>query len=573
MKDKVLSGAVAIAFIVLSAGLFYTQVIRYGYYSNLSRNNSIRIIPIDGPRGQILDRNGAVLASNRISFDVTVIYREIRDRLRFLKTLKDKLGLSGRQIASSLSKAMASPYSRVVVAEDIDKDRAISLEEEIFDLRGLVVETRSRRDYRYGPSGSHILGYLGEISESELERLEQYGYRAGDLIGRSGIEKYYDSYLKGVDGGIQIEVDSVGRQKRVLGLREPAQGTEIQLTVDAGLQAVCDKALGDDRGAAIVMDPRTGEILALASHPAFDPNIFVKATASAERLDLLSDNSGRPLSDKAISATYPPGSVFKIVTASAALESKKISPYTSFVCSGSYHLGRASFDCWKEGGHGSQNIVRAIMNSCNVFFYNIGRIAGVDAIEHYAKLYGYGRVTGIDLPDEVKGTLPGKAWKRTNRKGAWYEGETLNYAIGQGYLSVTPIQVLTMTAVIANNGFIVRPHVVKRVGDTVMGQPRPKFAGLKASTIDVIRQGLFEVVNNENGTGRRAKAEGVVAAGKTGTAQNPQGRTHAWFTGYAPYKDAKICLVVFIEHGGKGGVAPAGIAGEIFAESQKAGYL
>ncbi|MFA6321779.1 MAG: penicillin-binding protein 2, partial [Candidatus Omnitrophota bacterium] len=409
--------------------------------------------------------------------------------------------------------------------------------------------------------------------DDELEDLKDYGYRMGDLVGRAGLEKQYETYLKGTDGGTQIEVDSRGRETRVIGIKEPHPGRDLYLTIDIALQAACDKLLGDRKGAICVTNPVTGEVLALASHPAFDPNVFVVPDASDERVALLKDRIGRPLSNRAISGLYAPGSVFKMVTASAAMETKKVTANTSFVCTGSYHIGKAKFDCWKAEGHGPQNAVQGFMNSCDVYFYSAGRLAGVDAMEHYAKLYGFGQATGIDLPDEVKGIAPGRSWKKRARHSNWFEGDTINYSIGQGYLLTTPIQVAVMTGVVAANGSLARPYIVKRIGDVAIHAGKPKNIGVSQRTIDVIREGLYDVVNNPDGTGKRAKAEGVIAAGKTGTAENPQGRTHAWFTGFAPYSNPKICLVVFLEHGGKGGLMPSEIARGIFEEARRKGYL
>lgn len=573
MRDRILASTIIALFALLCAGLIYNQFIRFSYYSKLSRNNSIRIIPIDAPRGNIFDRNGAALVSNRLSFDVAIVYRELRDKQRLIRLLSETMDMAGRDISDALAKASRRPYAEVTILEDIDKDKALMLEEASFDIDGLIIETRSRRDYPYDTSGSHVFGYLSEIGENELEGLRDYGYRMGDLVGRSGMEKQYEAFLKGVNGGTQVEVDSRGRRTRVLGLKEPSDGKDLYLTIDLSLQAASDKLLGEHKGAVCAMNPATGEVLALASHPSFDPNVFVIPKSSDKRVGLLKDKVGRPMSNRAISGLYPPGSVFKIVTASAALETKKINQNTRFVCQGTYHLGAASFDCWKSEGHGSQNITEALMNSCNVFFYNAGRAAGVDALENYAKLFGFGKSTGIDLPDEVKGMVPGRAWKRLYKNSGWYEGETVNYSIGQGYLLTTPIQVVNMMSVIANGGSLVRPYLVKRVGETVIQQERPKYIGIKADTIRLIRQGLYEVVNNANGTARRARIEGAVVAGKTGTAQNPHGRTHAWFAGFAPYNKPKICVVVFLEHGGKGGMEPAEIARGIFEEARKKGYL
>ncbi len=591
MKDRLPVSVIAALFVLLVLGLFYTQIIRYGHYATLSKNNSIRIMPIDGPRGNIFDRNGAPLVTNRLSFDVAIIYLELRDAQKLGRALKEILGFSGRDIIQALEKSGAKPYAPVVIAEDVGKEKAMALEESSFNISGLMIQTRSKRNYLYNNIGCHLFGYLSEVTEQELENLEDYGYRIRDLIGRSGLEKYYDTYLRGESGGLQVEVDSRGRQTRVLGLKEPMGGKDMYLNIDIALQSASDKLLGQHNGAVMIMDPRDGAVLALASHPTFDPNVFVRPNASADRMKLLKDRVGRPMSDRAISGLYPPGSVFKIVTSSAALETKAISPNTRFNCAGSYFLGRSKFDCWKEGGHGSQNLREGLMNSCNVFFYNTGRAAGVDAIESCSRLYGLDRNTGIDLPDEVRGLVPGKVWKRSRKKSAWYEGETINYAIGQGYLVVTPAEILGMMAVIANNGSLVRPYIVRRVGSDDITPSKPRSIGLKDQTIREVRKGLYDVVNAEGGTGKRAKVEGIAISGKTGTAQNPHGRTHAWFSGYAPFDpsalrynsgpnpeqlskgSAKICVVVFLEHGGKGGLEPAEIARGLFVEAKARGYL
>ena len=573
MRNRIPLFTVSALFIMLCAGLFYNQVIRFGYYSRLSKNNSIRIIPIDGPRGNIFDRNGVALVSNRLSFDVAVVYQELRDKQKLIRLLSDLLKMSGRDIVRSLDKARAKPYAPVTILEDIDKDKALMLEEMSFDIDGLTIETHSRRNYLYGNIGSHIFGYLSEINENELDDLKDYGYRMRDLVGRSGLEKQYEAYLRGADGGTQIEVDSRGRQTRTLGVKEPLSGRDLYLTIDVNIQSACDKLLGERKGAICVMNPKTGEILALASHPAFDPNAFVRPKSSAQRVGLLKDRVGRPLSNRAISGLYPPGSVFKIVTASSALETGKINQNTLFICQGSYRLGKAKFDCWKSEGHGAQNLVEGLMNSCDVFFYNTGRAAGVDAIETYAKLFGLGKPSGVDLPDEVGGVAPGKAWKKKFNHAPWYEGDTVNYSIGQGYLLTTPIQIMNMMAVMANDGFLVRPYIVRKIGAVALQADKPKKIGLKDSTIKVIREGLYAVVNNENGTGKHAKLDSVVVAGKTGTAENPHGRTHAWFAGFAPFDDPKMCVVVFLEHGGKGGLGPADIARSVFDEGKKKGYL
>lgn len=572
MREKFLLMPIRFLFIFIVLGLIFTQLIRHSYYSRLSKDNAIRIIPIDSPRGTIFDRNSIPLVADRISFDVAVVYQELKNREKLIRLFMGLLNVPRKDIEDSLEKASLKPYAPVTIVEDIDKEKAFMLEEESFDIRGLVIQTKSVRNYLFKNVGAHVFGYLGEISEEELQNLREYGYRVKDLVGRDGLEKYYDKYLAGVDGGLQMQVDNKGRQVRTLGLKEPVNGKDLHLTIDINLQTVCDKALEGKNGAAIIMDPNTGEILSLSSAPTFDPNIFIRPEDSSKRIKLIRDRR-YPLLNRAISGVYPPGSIFKVVVASAALETGRITRSTRFNCNGIYSLGNAKFACWKEEGHGSQNIIEALMNSCNVFFYNTGRALGVEKLEGFAGIFGFGKKTGIDLPDETKGGVPGRLWKKAYKKDIWYEGDTINYAIGQGYLLVTPIQVLEMMAVIANKGSMVKPYLVKSVDTTEILSVGRRGVGLSDDTIRAAREGLYKVVNGENGTGKRAKVEGVAIAGKTGTAQNPLGRTHAWFSGFAPFDNPRICLVVFLEHGGKGGLEPSGMANEIFREAKSRGYL
>lgn len=592
MREKSLAVPIYLLFIMLALALVYTQVVRYAYYSGLSKDNAIRIVPIEGPRGIIFDRNGVGLVSNRVSFNVALVYQEMRNREKLIRLLVNKLGIEKKDVEDGIEKAAGRPYAPVTIVDDIDRDKAFILEEESFDIRGLVIQTRSMRDYLYGNIGAHLLGYLGEISETELERMKEYGYRAKDLVGRDGVEKYYNGYLSGTGGGIQIQVDNRGRQVRTLGLKEPISGKDLRLTIDIDLQSACDKALEDKRGAIIIMDPNTGEVLALSSSPGFDPNVFVRPEDSPERIRLIRNKRTYPLMNRAISGIYQPGSVFKIVVAMAALGAGKIDRQSRFNCPGYLTLGAREFRCWKKDGHNSQNVVDALMNSCNVFFYNTGRAAGIDNIESAAKIFGFGKTTGIDLPGEAKGIVPGRYWKKSVKKDNWYEGDTVNLSIGQGYILATPIQVLKMISVIASNGKVVKPHIVKRIGTFDVSPVARSDLNINKNAMKIVREGLYRVVNAENGTGKRARLEGVAIGGKTGTAENPGGGTHAWFCGFAPFDpstkaqgqsranevrrgidDAKISLVVFLEHGGKGGLEPSGIAKDIFEVAKNKGYL
>ena len=348
VREKFILAPIQLLFALLVLGLVYTQGIRFPYYSRLSKDNAIRIIPIEGPRGTIFDRNGVVLVNDRISFNAAVVYQELRNREKLIRVLINLLDVPRKDIEDAIDKSSLRAYAPVTIIEDIDKDKAFILEEESFDIRGLVIETRSVRNYIYNNIGSHVFGYLSEISEQELEGLKAYGYRAKDLVGRDGLEKYYDKDLAGSNGGIQIQVDNKGRQVGLLGYKEPQKGKDLYLTLDINLQKVCDHVLEGKAGAVIAMDPDTGGILALSSSPSFDPNVFIKPERADERTRLLRDRINYPLLNRALSGLYQPGSIFKVVVASAALQLKRIGASTPFNCTGTYILGKGRFDCWKD---------------------------------------------------------------------------------------------------------------------------------------------------------------------------------------------------------------------------------
>lgn len=557
MRTKTLMILAGGAFLLVLFALFYTQVIKGHYYGMLSQNNRLRLLAISGVRGDIYDRNGERLASTRLSFDISVMPQDLREASKTLLRLSEFLGLNYDEVRKRYRKGYLSPYMPIVIARDINKAAAMRLEESKFKFPGVVIEAKPLRVYPNGSAGSHFLGYLGEINRNELTKLRDYGYKIKDLVGRGGIEETYDSYLRGEDGGMEVEVDSVGRMIRMLGVRDPVRGKDLQLSIDLRVQKIVEGLLAGKVGAFIVLDPNTGEILALQSSPNYDPNIFIDPKGDERVLDILR-NKNRPLIDRAVSGMYPPGSIFKLITATAALELKKISPNTRFDCGGSYTLGRGKFNCWKsEGGHGAQNLALGLINSCNVYFFRVGRAAGCDGISNYAKVFEIGEKTNIDLPNEGKGLLPSRQWKRLATGQPWYEGETLNLAIGQGYLMVTPIQMAKMVSAFANSGKLVEPYLVKRIDNISVSKMRLKTLNVSARTIEHIKEGLNRVAEDENGTAHRAKVEGIRIAAKTGTAQAGKGETHAWFVGYAPQTNPKIAFVVFLEHGGSGGMTPA----------------
>jgi len=556
-------------FISLLAGLAYMQIVRAKYYGDLSRNNYIRVLPLEAPRGVIYDRNGVKIADNILSFDLVLLPREIKALPADIERLADALSLNRVELAGRIA-AAKNVFEPLVIKSNIGKSEAIAIEEKTAGLAGITVNTRPLRSYPY-PSASSALGYLGRLAEDELPRLKRYGYTARDLVGRSGLEEYYDSYLKGTSGGIQTEVDSRGRLRRVLGYKDPVKGKDIYTTIDARLQKAAAEALEGNNGAVIIMNPGSGEILAIMSSPAYDSNAFVRSNKATVKHYI--DSKDRPLFNRAISGEYPPGSTFKAVVAQAALENKKMSADESLECTGAYNFSGQNFKCWKEGGHGYQNVKQAITHSCNVYFYKVGRMLGAEAIYKEADAFGFGRKSDIDLPYERPGLLPSPTWKAKNKKARWYDGDTVNFSVGQGFLLATPLQVLRMMSASAAGGRLARPYLVYKIEDFDVSSRYAETVDISSGVTKTIKDALRNVVADESGTGRKAAVTGVDIAGKTGTAQASKGRPHAWFTGFAPVKEPKVALVVLLEHGGKGGSNASMIAGKLFSVARDLGYL
>ncbi|MBD3380364.1 MAG: penicillin-binding protein 2 [Candidatus Omnitrophica bacterium] len=553
-------------------GLTYVQIGLHERMKVMSEENRLKVVPLMAPRGSITDRNGEVLVKDVLSFNVSVLYSRIKDKSRLASTLSSVLDVPEAEMTEKIEKSRRRPFNHVVLAEDIGIEKAVHLEEIEMDFPGLLIDVSAKREYPKGKTASNLLGYLGLINRTEFEKLKHYGYSISDVIGRSGIEKQYDNYLRGRHGGKQVEVDHRGRQVSTLGYKEPVPGRNLRSTIDLELQSFCDDLLEDKRGAIVAMDPSSGEVLAMASAPSFDPGIFVDRKRSEEVSEVLNDNE-YPLLNRAITGAYPPGSVFKVVTAAAALETGSVTPERSFYCPGSMTLGNRTFRCWKESGHGEQDLRRAIKNSCNVYFWRAGLLVGVDSIAEYGSLMGLGDTTGIDLPGESGGVLPSREWKRERLNKQWYRGETLNYAIGQGYLLCTPLQLARMMSVFANGGYLVEPYVVDSIGDVKVNIPEKKPLGISDASVEQIRAGLRDVVNHPRGTGMKARSDKVVISGKTGTAQTSRGKNHGWFGGFAPYEEARLTVVVFDEYGGKGGYYAAGTAGKVFEKARELGLL
>ena len=544
MRIKSLQYSFIIFFILLGACLYYLQIIKGSLYRELSYKNSIRLLNIAAPRGIIYDRRKDKVADNVLSFGVFIVPQEAKDLDAKIKRLSEILGCAESLLRRNYKRNYRAPFAPCELIRDVSKKKAIIVEELKLDMPGVLVKEIPLRRYPYREALAHVVGYIGEIDRQELDLLKSYGYSARDAIGKDGVERSADTGLRGMDGGMQVQVDNRGRQVKVLSFKRPEKGNDVYLTIDAGLQNFLWKMMKGRMGAAVVMDPYNGEILSLVSSPSFDPNGSVAS--------VLNDRDS-PLLNRAIMGQYPPGSIFKIIVALAGLDTGKIGPETTFTCRGKLNIGRGRFRCWNKDGHGPMRLEDAITESCNIYFYNAGILLGVGKISEYARKFGLGKKTGIDLWGEVQGFVPSRAWKRMKKKEAWYAGDTANLSIGQGYLLATPIQVAVVFASVANGGRIIEPHILKSPGRAA-DDSKKKDLKIKKEAIELINKAMRGVVEDADGTGFRAWSDSVSISGKTGTSQAGGGlKTHAWFAGFAPSENPEISFVIFLEHGGSGG--------------------
>jgi penicillin-binding protein 2 len=585
-RYKYLVAFVGLAFFLIFIRLWSLHVIKGSELRHLSENNRIRLLENPADRGMLLDRKGRVLAHNRPSFEVYVVPEDVKVNPEVLGKIAELLHMTRDEVEEKISaQKRGAPFRPVKIKSDIDWNELAVLESNRVHLPGLLVDVRPRRAYDYGDLASHLIGYLGEVDEDDLRQPKASPYRMGALIGKYGVEYGWENDLRGVDGGQQIEVDALGREVRPLGVVEPFPGNNLFLTIDLDLQRTAEEAYRDKNGALIAMDPKTGRILAMVSKPSFEP--FAR-NVSPEEWKALVENPYHPLTNKCIQGQYPAGSVFKIVTAIAGLESGIITPSTQLRCTGAFPYGNRDFRCWKEGGHGALSLHRAIAESCDIYFYQVGLKVGVDLIAHYADEFGFGKLTGISLPHEKSGTVPSSSWKKKRFGVPWYSGETLSFSVGQGYLLTTPLQLLMLISGIANGGKLFLPQVVEKVED-VYGKTLKEYppvelgkANVSQKTLEIIQDALKGAVNDPHGTGSACLLKEVKVAGKTGTAQVvalPEDfkrgemnriplkfRDHAWFVAYAPFEDPKIAVVVLVEHGGFGASAAAPIAKKVIEQ-------
>ena len=579
-RAMLLSFVVATIFFVLLLRLWHLQILNADDYRNMSENNRLRFVPVAASRGAILDRNGTVLVSNRPSFSLAVVPQEVKDKEALLDQLAALLGLDRNELAERWEKGKGrAKYYPVVLASNITRDQVEIVEENRLRLPGVEIEMKPVREYSSGILAAHLLGYIGEVSENELSRQGFEEYNPGDYIGKNGIERAWEQELHGSDGGRQLEVDARGRVLRTVSESYPTVGNSVVLTIDAAVQKSAEKAFGEQAGAAVALDVNSGEVLAFVSNPGFDPALFSGKLPADKWKEYLEDKR-HPLENKALTGQYPPGSTFKIITALAGLEGGKINDSTSVNCRGSYDVGTSTFKCWNKRGHGTTNLKKSLRESCDVYYYQLGEKLGVDGIAAMAQKFMLGAPLGIGLGNEKSGLIPTSAWKQKKYGKRWIYGETMPVSIGQGYVLMTPIQLASMVATVANEGTIFRPHLVKRIVDAD-GKPlkefKPEIIGrpaISANSFRLVKQGLFAVVNEPGGTGGAARIGEVKVAGKTGTSQVVkmrdgkqsnayQYRDHALFVAFAPYEKPEIAVAVVIEHGEHGGAAAAPIAGRI----------
>jgi len=550
MRVKISSWIVIFGFLFLAFNILNIEVIQGKKFKNLSNQNCIRLIPQEGSRGRILDRLGNIIVDNNLSYDVMVSSYGNNGIDKTLSGLAKILNANFKDMKDTFRNSYTASFMPVTIAKNIDVKKAIALEELKQDLDNIMIQPYPLRSYPYGRLACHIIGYLNEIDLWRLTKLANYGYKTRDIVGFGGVEEKYDYLLRQEAGGLSVEVDHRGRLVSVLGFKPPRNGKDIQLTIELKIQKIVEENLKGRSGSVILMDPYSGEIIAMANNPNFDPSAFVKKSDSAI-LNLFAD-SDAPFINRAISGVYPAGSVFKLVVATAALETGKINLSTTFSCPGSTYIGKQEFSCWDT--HNLQNLNSAIINSCNVFFYRTGLLVGAQTIYDYAIKFGFSHLSAIDLSYEAGGFVPSPLLKKIYRFKNWFDGDTANLAIGQGELLVTPIQIIRMMTVFANKGTLVTPYIVKAIDgqDLAILKRKAVRLPLKDSTINYIRQGLRGVVADPKGTANVLSSLPVSVAGKTGTAQVHQGSPHGWFTGFFPYQAPKFVICVFLEHGGSG---------------------
>ncbi len=567
---KPLAFLITLVIAVLIGRVGYLQVYDGEYYSRLADGNRIRIIPSVAPRGTFFDRNGQLLVTNRPGFTVSLLPLTEPVSPKVIAKLSKLLNVPTEDIQKKIDAHVG--FDPIRIKQDITPDIVTILEEQKDEFPGVVIEVQPIRNYILKQEGAHTFGYVSEISDEELETKKELGYKSGDMIGKFGLEKIYDKEVRGENGGEQVEVDVAGKPVQILGKKEPTPGYDLILTIDRDLQVAAENAVDSmlaeihaNAAAAVVLNPQNGEILAMVSRPAFDPNLFAHGISTKD-WNAINTNPYHPMDNKTITGEYPPGSTFKIVTGTAALAAGKVTPGEMIFDSGTHWI----IPKGNAGGEalGWLNFHAALAHSDNVYFYEMGNRLGVDLLGHYARMFGLGEITGIDLPYESPGMVASKEYKMKVYEEEWYLSETFDAAIGQGFNLVTPLQAAMVMGEIAANGKRFKPHLVKKIL-TQDGELIKEFTPELSGTLDVspeiiklVQDGLHEVT--KTGTAARNFAGfQYEIAGKTGTAENSQGRDHGWFVGYGPFDNPTVCVAVIVEQGGYGATSAVPIGRKI----------
>jgi penicillin-binding protein 2 len=563
---------------ILFMRLFDLQILKGEEMRKASEQNRVRIKKIVAPRGTMFDKNGEILGDTRPSFNLYIVREDIKDFSQTIDGIVNLLELDREDIILKIKDSRDFPSSfPVKLQSDMSLDQVAKVEANKFYLPGVSIQIEPKRNYPYGTMLAHVLGYVSEVSSEEMKRPEFKSYSPGDAIGKFGLERTYEKYLRGIDGEKRVEVDASGREVRVLDVLEPISGHSLYLNIDMKVQEAVEKAYDDKdgkpsrNGGTVIADPRTGGVIALVSRPAFDPNELT--SGSREYWKRIATDTAHPLQNRAIQGRFPPGSTFKPLVALAALEKGQINEHTSFSCGGGFSYGGHYFKCWQKRGHGSVAVHKAITESCDVFFYNTGLRIGVDSIHEMAEKIGITKLTGIDLPGEKSGLVPSTQWKMKTFHEKWYEGETVSVAIGQGAVWLTPIDLMQLASFMANEGTTFKPQIVNRIVSPegkVVKKFEPVMASdvkLKKENITTVKEGMRAVVNEPSGTAKGSRLENVVMSGKTGSAQSGTGGgDHAWFIAFAPYDSPSAAMGILVEHGLHGASAAAPIA-KIAAEA------
>ncbi|MCA6085731.1 penicillin-binding protein 2 [Candidatus Endomicrobiellum agilis] len=563
-KHKIILMFFILLFICLSLRLFYLQIIKGGSYEKVSQQQRMHSTYERAPRGVIYSADNIVLADNEFTY-AALFYPFGRQQTPTNESIKELNKILGRDVKISADKCYR--YGRFVkLADNITMEEMFKIQEKKSILKNISIVRETRRIYCYPEVVSHVIGYTGEISVDEIEKWSEQERKIGDYVGRGGIEQSYDVYLQGKDGGWQVEVNAKGYRVKAFKYVPPQAGSNVYSTVDLKLQKAAYDALKSSstgRGAVVVLDTRTGAVKALVSCPGFDAN-----KAGAKDFGRYLKDKNLPLFNRSLQAVYPPGSVFKIITFAAAVELLNIDSEKTVRCTGSFELGNRHYSCWYKPGHGAVNLISALARSCNVYFYQLGLKLGIGNLEKYARKFYFGQKTDIDLPNEKKGFVPSPEWKKSKLKMPWLYGDTVIFAIGQGALLVTPIQMAYAMSAVANRGVCRKPYIVDRIVDfngNEVYKHALEFGGridLSDKTWSLLCKALLETV--ESGAGIRSKISGVKIAGKTGTAQNPHGSDHAWFVSYAPADAPEIAIAVVVENGGGGGLNAVPISRKIY---------